>query len=383
MKKFYSDIVKFTRRLVETPSQNGVDSEKRVADLVFKELSSFGFSPKKIGNKNHPSVFCKIIKNPKRKAVWFESCLDTVLIGDLTKWRYPPLRATISDSKMYGRGVADSKIGIAIFCYLAKELYNNPEFKGNIILGFDADEQGGEFMGIRDVLKQKPKADVCILGYQGIEEISIGARGWLRLKITTKGEAAHTGSRFKKGNNAIHQMADIVTALKKLNLGGRKKPYFNYGSSFNVSLIKGGVAINMVPDACEAKVDIRFLPSQSTKELLDKIYKALRRLKQENPNLSYKIEILQSENTFLTYPKDEFVRLLQRVAQKELKRKIPLVSSGGGSVGNVISTLNVPIINGFGCKFDNVHAPNEWIDISTIPKVFEIYRKAILEFCAT
>ena len=381
MEKKYSDIIKFTKKLVETPSQNGIDSEKKIADLVFKKLSSFGFLPKIIGGKKHPSVFCKIIKNPRGKTVWLESCLDTVPTGDIKKWKYPPLKATIKGLKMYGRGVADSKVGIAIFCYLVKELYGDPKFKGNIILGFDADEQSGEFTGMRDILKQKPKTDVCILGYQDIDEIHIGARGWLRLKIITRGKSAHTGSRSKEGNNAIHQMGDIIGELKKLNLGYKKEPFFNYGSGLNVSLIEGGVAINIVPDKCEAKIDIRFLPSQSKKEILDQINKALKRLKQKNPELSYKISVLQYQNAFLTNPKNEFVRLLQKTAQKKLKKKIPLVSSGAGSVGNVISGLGVPIINSFGFKNGNAHAPNEWVDISSIPKVFEIYKETILEFC--
>lgn len=381
MEKIYSDIIKFTKHLVETPSQNGIDSEKKVADLVFKKLSSFGFSPKTIGDKKHPSVFCKISKNPKRKTIWFESCLDTVPVGDIKKWKYPPLKATIKGSKMHGRGVADSKIGIAIFCYLAKELYNNPEFKGNIILGFDANEQSGEYSGIRNIVKkEKPKADVCILGYQGIDEISVGMRGWLRLKITTKGESAHTGSRSKKGNNAIHQMADVITALKKLNLGGKKEPFFEYGSSLNVCLIEGGVAINMVPDKCEAKIDIRFLPSQTKQEILNKISEALKELRKKKPNIHYEIEFLRYEPPFLTNPKNKFVKLLQKTAQDELKRKIPVVTSGAGSVGSAITELNIPIINSFGCRSGNVHAPNEWVDISTLPKVFEIYRKIIQDF---
>ncbi len=382
MKKMYLDILKFTKQLVETPSQNGIDSEKKMADLVFKKLSSFGFSPKIIGSKKHPSVFCKITKNPKSKTIWLESCLDTVSIGNVLKWKYPPLKTTIKGSKMYGRGVADSKVGIAIFCYLAKELYGNSSFKGNIILGFDANEQSGEYSGIRDIVKtQKPKADVCILGYQGIDEISIGMRGWLRLKIITKGESTHTGSRSKKGNNAIHQMVEVIRTLRKLDLGGKKEPFFNYGSAFNVSLVKGGIAINIVPDECEINIDIRFLPSQTKQEILNKISKALKELRKKDSNIHYEIEFLRCESSFLTNPKDKFVKLLQKTAQDELKTKIPLVTSGAGSVGSVISKLDIPIINSFGCKNDNVHALNEWIDISTIPKVFEIYRKAILEFC--
>ncbi len=382
MEKIHFDIINFTKQLVKTPSQNGIDSEKKVADLVFRKLKDFGFSPKIIGSKEHPSVFCKISKNPRGKTIWLESCLDTVAIGDLSKWKHPPFEGIIKGSKMYGRGVADSKIGVAIFCYLAKILQDDSNFNGNLILGFDANEQSGEYSGIRDIIKtQKPKADVCVLGYQGIDEISIGMRGWLRLKIITKGKSAHTGSRSKKGNNAIHQMAEIINTLRRLNLDSKKEPFFEYGSAFNVSLIKGGVAINIVPDECEISIDIRFLPSQSKQEILDKISNALRGLKKKKNNINYKIEFLRSEPPFLTNPKNNFVRLLQKTAQEELKTKIPLVTSGAGSVGSVINKLKIPIINSFGCRCANTHAPNEWLDIKTIPQVFEIYKKTILAFC--
>lgn len=378
----FKDIVKFTKLLVATPSQSGIDSEEKIANLVFKKLVSFNFFPQIIGDKKHPSVFCKIIKDKKYKTVWLESCLDTVPVGDLAKWKYSPLRATIKESKMYGRGVADSKIGIAIFCYLAKELYDDQNFKGNIILGFDANEQSGEYSGIRDIIKiKKPKADICILGYQGIGEISIGMRGWLRLKIATNGRSAHTGSKSKKGNNAIHQMAEVITALIQLNLEGKKESFFEYGSAFNVSLIKGGISINIVPDECEISIDIRFLPSQTKQEIINKIEKALDELKNKNPDIHYEIEFLRCEPPFLTNTKDKFVKLFQQNAQNKLRTKIPLVTSGAGSVGSVITEFKIPIVNSFGCKCNNVHAPNEWVDISTLHKVFEIYRKTIFTFC--
>ena len=116
---------------------------------------------------------------------------------------------------------------------------------------------------------------------------------------------------------------------------------------------------------------------------MKKIQEELKKLKKKNRNINYRIDILQSENAFLTDPQNKFIKLLQKNAEKELKKKIPLASSGAGSVGNVISKLGIPIVNGFGCDFGNAHALNEWIDITTIPKVFKIYRNTIIEYCST
>ncbi len=276
---------------------------------------------------------------------------------------------------MYGRGVADSKVAIALFSYLAKELSEDKNFNASIFLGFDADEQTGNFTGVREVIKHASKADVCILGYQGINEISIGARGWLRLKISTIGKSAHTGSRTNKGINAIHTMGKVINMIASLNLGQKTEPFFEFGSSLNISRINGGVAINIVPDKCEANIDIRLLPSQTKDEILDTIKSKIDELK-----IQYNLEVLQYERSFLTNPKNSFVQILKNNASEVLKKEIPLVASGQGSVGNVVSKLEIPIVNAFGVDSDNVHAPNEWINIDTIPEIFEIYRKSLIEF---
>ncbi len=377
------NLIEFTKELIAIPSQSGIDSEIAIAKAIFEKLKGFGFNPEIIGDENHPSVICNIQKKNSYKTIWLESCLDTVPAGNLSQWKYPPFKGKIVENKLYGRGANDSKIAIAIFCYLAKELSEDKSFEGSIFLGFDANEQSGEFSGIRDIIKiKKPKADICILGYQGINEISIGARGWLRLKIKTKGESAHTGSRSKRGNNAIHQMADVITALRELNLEGKKEPFFEYGSNFNVSLIKGGVSINIVPDECEISIDIRFLPSQNKEGIIKIIDRALEELKNKKSNINYEIEFLRCEPPFLTNPNNRFVKLLQKTAQDKLKTKIPLVTSGAGSVGSVIAELGIPIINSFGCESDNGHAPNEWVNIESVPKIFEIYKESLKEFAA-
>src|SRR3989338_5389806 len=317
MNKQAKEIIKFTRQLVATPSQNFTHSESGVANLVFEKLKSFGFKPEIIGPKEHPSVICNIKKENSSKTIWLESCLDTVPAGDIAKWEYQPFEAKIVGNKMYGRGTADSKVAIALFCYLAKELYEDKNFNASIFLGFDADEQTGNFTGVREVIKRAPKADVCILGYQGINEISIGARGWLRIKITTLGKSAHTGSRTNKGINAIHAMGKIINAMTSLNLSQKTEPFFKFGSSLNISQINGGVAINIVPDKCEANIDIRLLPSQTKDEVLDIIKAKLDELK-----IQYNLEILQHEQAYLTDSKNSFVQILKNTAREVLDQEI-------------------------------------------------------------
>jgi len=372
-------IVKFTRGLVKIPSQNGINSEGRVTKFIFNRLKDFGFYPKIIGPKNHPSVICFLKKPGAKKTIWLESHLDTVSVGDLSKWKFPPFAGVIKGNKMYGRGVADSKIGIALFSYLAKDLFKNSEFKGNIFLSFSADEESGNFTGIKEILKIAPKVNICILGYQG-KEISIGGRGFLRYKLITFGKSAHTGSRSKKGVNAIHKMERAIREILNLPFLKKKEKFFEFGSSLNVSLIKGGEAINIVPNKCEAFFDIRIIPSQKPNEILEKINQKLKEIKKKDKEFKFKIEVLSIQNAFLTNPNYLFLKILKEKARKILKQEIPLTASGAGSVGNLIFKRKIPIINGFGLNFGNAHSSNEWVDIEDLPKIFEIYKDSLIEF---
>jgi acetylornithine deacetylase/succinyl-diaminopimelate desuccinylase-like protein len=380
MENKYQEIIDFARQLVRIPSQGEIDGEKNIAMAVFDKLASFGFKPELIGDVARPSVICRVGEGGG-KLIWLESCLDTVPAGDLAKWEYPPFDGKIVGNKMFGRGAADAKIGIAIFCYLAKGLVADKNFNGSFFLGFDADEQTGNFFGIKEVIKRAPKADICILGYQDNNAISIGSRGDLRIKLITVGISAHTGSRRQNGINAIHSMGKAIVAISAMEFESAKEPFFEFGSALNFAQIDGGIAINIVPDRCEAKIDIRIIPSQNKEKILSQIEEVLNRLKIKDKSFDYKVEIMQSYEPYLTNPQNEFVKILQRTAGKILGRDIPLIANGQRSVGNVISRLGVPVINAFGCGGGNVHAPNEWIDIETAPQVFEIYKETILAFC--
>lgn len=147
---------------------------------------------------------------------------------------------------------------------------------GQLIVGFDSDEESGNFTGFKNLIKEIGHVDSAIIGYPGINEIVIGSRGFLRLKITTYGKSAHSGSRGKKGINAILKMNKIITTVSKLKLTYKKDPLFWFGPKITISQIFGGRAINIVPDECSINVEIRLVPGQTKQQVLKEIEKALK-----------------------------------------------------------------------------------------------------------
>ncbi|MBU4315462.1 M20 family metallopeptidase [Patescibacteria group bacterium] len=374
------EIIELTRALVRIPSQSGVESEQVIAQYVYHKLQEFGFNPELLGPQEQPSVICFIEKDPNAKTVWLTAPLDTAKIINFGEWSYPPFEGNIDDGKLYGCGVSACKIAIAMYCVLARELARDENFKGNIFLAFNADEQCGSLMGTREIISRAPKADVCLLGYQDIDEISIGSRGWLRLHLQTIGKSVHTGSRENVGVNAIHSMARVINALTSIRLKAKKNTFFWFGPSLNVTTVRGGTAMNMVPDYCRINIDVRLIPGQSDVEILSQIRKELDVIKKRDDNFDYQLDIVQYQGAYITDPTNQFLNILQENIQKELGSRLPLIASGYGSSGNLISELGIPIINAFGVRSGNEHSKDEWIDVESIKPVFAILRNSIIQF---
>lgn len=376
LEKNEKEMISFIQKLVQTPSQNRIDPEIKIAKIVAQKLTDFGLAPKLVGDSKRPSILCHV--GSGKKSLLLDAPLDTVPAGDLNHWKYPPFSGKIINGKLYGRGSADCKSAIAIFSFIATALKEN--LKGNLILTFDSDEQGGEFTGIKEILKVIQKPNSAMIGYPGTEEIAIGARGFLRLEIKTLGRPAHTGSRTGRGINAISKMNRVISRLERLKFKSKASKFFPFGTKITISEIEGGRAINLVPDECRVKVDVRTLPGQTKEKILDEIEDLIQDLKQKDKDLKAEIKPYQFEPAFLTPPEEEIVAIFHRNAQKILKRKIPLTAYGGSGIGNEVSQLKVPVIGGFGVDCENIHAYDEYIVLNTILSVAKIYTQTIIDF---
>lgn len=188
-----------------------------------------------------------------------------------------PVRSEFRDGRevLWGRGTVDMKGGVAVQLALAVELSNPQQ---DITWCFYANEEvASEKNGLGVVARTRPEllqGDFAILGEPSSAGIEGGCNGTLRVKVTTRGVAAHS-ARAWMGSNAIHSAAPILDRLAAYQPETITVEGLDFRESLNAVGIEGGIAGNVIPDRCVVTVNFRFAPSRSPQEALDHVTELL------------------------------------------------------------------------------------------------------------
>ncbi|NVM45005.1 MAG: M20 family metallopeptidase [Candidatus Lokiarchaeota archaeon] len=308
------EYIEFFRKLVQSDSINPPGNEKNVALIIDDFLKAIGVKTEifSFGN-NRANLVAYLNDSFDGRNLLYNGHMDTVPPGSEEDWKYSPLSALIKRNKlMFGRGTTDMKGGLAamvIALKILKEL--KMEVAGNLILNAVADEETGGKFGtgwcVDNPLKEI-KCDFAIIGEAtGLnplpKAILVGEKGHLQIKITTNGISGHSGMPAMS-KNAIYMMSEIIEKLDKLEKYIPKtKPPIELdklkrlvGVSFPseeiferimkeqpdldsvlqsltsfskaLTMIKGGIKVNVIPDSCEAVLDVRLLPEQKSEPIL-------------------------------------------------------------------------------------------------------------------
>ena len=201
--------------------------------------------------------------------------LDVVPAGD--GWDTDPFKSVVKDGRIFGRGANDNKGQMAPMLVLAKLLKENEStLNGSLMLIGAADEEKGSRLGLEYLLDECGiTADYAIIPdvANNMKIIDVGEKGALFLNIISHGKQCH-GSTPEKGTNAIWNMIELLNQVKELKHKCISHELFT-PPTMNLGTISGGAAHNIVPAKCEAKLDIRYLPGETGKEILDNNYKII------------------------------------------------------------------------------------------------------------
>jgi len=193
-------------------------------------------------------------------------------------WSSDPFRLTERDRRLYGRGTADMKGFVACAISAALRASSRPLARP-LHLALSCDEEIG-CVGVRSLLPVlagiAPKPALCIVGEPTSLRIATGHKGKIAMEAHFHGEAGHSASAPLFAN-AIHLAADFVTRLRayQAELAGRGRTDPDYEipySTLHAGIIRGGEALNIVPDHCTVAFEARLVAGEDEDALLARIH---------------------------------------------------------------------------------------------------------------
>jgi succinyl-diaminopimelate desuccinylase len=246
-----ADPVELTAALVDVPSVSGDEAE--LADAVAAALASQAPHLRVLRCGN--TVLARTDRGCAQR-VLLAGHLDTVPVaGNLPSWR--------SGGLLYGCGSSDMKSGDAMILHLAATV-PEPVCDLTVVL-YDCEEVEAARNGLGRVEREHPdwlSAQLAILAEPTNGLIEAGCQGSLRVSVRVAGRRAHS-ARWWLGDNAIHAAGTVLARLADYRPRSVEIDGCTYREGLQAVGISGGVAGNVVPDACEVQVNFRFAPDRS------------------------------------------------------------------------------------------------------------------------
>jgi len=192
-------------------------------------------------------------------------------------WSGDPFKVRKADGKLYGRGTADMKSFIAVALSLLPEMAKR-SFKTPIHFAFSYDEEVGCHGArplIQDIVANLPLPRAVIVGEPTMMKLINQHKGAASFKITIHGQEGHSsGPQLGVNANfiAVKLINEILRIQDELIAASDPKSEFTPPyPTFNIGVLNGGTAGNIIPNHCEFALELRVLPGQTTDPIVDKI----------------------------------------------------------------------------------------------------------------
>lgn len=396
------ELIELTSKLIQINSENPTGSQREVIDFVKKYLEDSGIAAEELkANEAFPCVLAKI-GNDEGSSIILNGHVDVVPAGDLSKWRFDPFCGEVTEKQILGRGTSDMKAGVAGILFAMRLLKESEApIKGNVRLHIVSDEESGGQYGTKWLCEQgyADKADACIVAEPTSNyTIEIGQKGSNELVLKAFGTSAHGSLGNYKGDNAIIKLSKVLQnigrlhevrghfspdqaqalenskfiAANKLEMPGIENVIDHVTAS--VGLIQGGTKLNMVPDYCEARVDIR-LPIGADVTEVDR---AIQTLINDSDVDGVEYDVTWKNFGNSTSIDAPIVKAIKKNAEEIWNIKVLPAYQWASSDARYYREKGIPTIQYGPANTEGIHSYNENVDIQDVINANKIY---LLSLC--
>jgi succinyl-diaminopimelate desuccinylase len=315
----------------------------------------------------------------------FAGHTDVVPPGNEAAWRHPPFAGEITGDKLYGRGAADMKGGIAAFVAAALDYLdanNGRPQRGSISFLITGDEEGVAVNGTVKLLQwaaaRGEKFDHCVLGEPSNVEsigdtVKAGRRGSLNGTLIVDGRQGHVAYP-DRADNPIRGLVTLITALQApLDQGSE---LFDPSHLEFTSIDVGNVTVNLIPGQARARFNIRYNDQHTQgalKTLIEERTKTAARSR-----IHYAFEWQPSNADVFVTKHGPFTELAVAAIAEVTGKKPKLSTSGGTSDARFIKDY-CPVLE-FGLVGATMHQVDECAPLADLRTLTAIYRRIIEKY---
>ena len=357
----------------------GFDTTSRNSNLEFIEfvrdyLAGHGIEARLVHDESGAKANLYATIGPADKPGIALSGHTDVVPVDGQAWSRDPFDLTEADDRLYGRGACDMKGFIAVALAFVPEFASAP-LVTPVHLSFSYDEEIG-CIGVRRLLADleglavRPAA--CIVGEPTGMQVVRGHKGKLALACRVRGRACHS-SLIDRGANAIEAAAEAVAFLSGLARRYRDEGPFDDDfdppySSLQTGRIEGGVAVNIVPEACRFEVELRNLPGDDPDDVMSALRTfaeetVLPELRERAPEAEFEIDILSRYPGLTIDENAEIVRLAKSLAGANDTAMVSF-----GSEAGLFQQAGIPAVLCGPGHIDQAHKPDEYVAIEQLAR---------------
>ncbi len=341
-----------------------------VAQSLATTLEDWGFAVELIdAAPGRPNVVARI-GPPTAPAMMFAGHLDTVGIDGMT---HDPFAANISQGRIYGRGSADMKSGIAAMCAGAIRAYGScaDRARRQIIIAAVTDEEY-ESLGMRALIESGIPAECAIITEPTRLAICPAHRGFVWTEIEFTGRAAH-GSRYDIGIDAIRHAGLVLAELDELDattLPTHTHPLLGR-ASLHASTISGGVGLTTYPDRCTLTVERRTIPGESTRDAVAEVELACERVRARRPDLSATVRLIGAQLPSDVAVHSPVVKALERALRAE-NMAVSIEGLSAWTDAALLNAAGIPAICFGPGDIALAHAAEEYVPVDEIERATSV-----------
>ena len=392
------EVVELTRALVRIPSvyrpgETGAN-EAEVASFVEGWFRREGL-PVEVQEvaPGRPNVLSWIgEKGPGRRCLLLEGHTDVVTEGDAAEWTWPPFGGELRDGRIYGRGAADMKSGLAAaMVTLAAFKRAGVTPGGKLVVGALVDEEDG-MIGVRHLVETAAgrELDAAIICEPEENELCLEQRGVVWARIRARGHMAH-GAMPEAGANPITALGAVLREVPALERQLRKlcqKSRHLKPPTVTPTIVQGpprGVGApqsNVIPALAEMTLDVRLTPGIDAEGLRGVLEALCRKAEAAVPGVKLEWEPVNAFRLATSVDKAEPIAQAMMHGVRKATGRAPRYGGVPGSTDGTIlrMELGIPIVT---CGPGNrliPHQVDEYVEVRELVEAARIYAASALKY---